>query len=384
MKFKDILAFISEEELSFLSAKTNVNHQVKKLDGSIMFKLILYSLLEHGKPSLRIMEEFFNSAEFKTYSGVDAKLTTKFNSISDRISLINSDYFLEIFNLLFDKFNKELGEEKSIQKYDTTMVAISSKLVDWGMKVGSKTNKKQIKFTVGVHGSLPCDFKIFNEQKFLCEDLTIPEVILDYRYNKSSIVTFDRGVQKKKTFVKLSNENILFVTRIKTNVKHYIIKHFKVPENEVSQSVQIHEDIEVNFSDWKSKKILLEPFRLIKAKIKASNEDIYFVTNNFELEAYEISDIYRKRWEIEVFFRFIKQQLNFSQLINRNLNGIKVMVYMTLILAMMIIIYKKKNNLKGFKIVKMKISNELQKDLIKEIVILSGGDPLKVAHILDD
>lgn len=384
MKFKDILAFISEEELSFLSAKTNVNHQVKKLDGSIMFKLILYSLLEHGKPSLRVMEEFFNSAEFKTYSGVDAKLTTKFNSISDRISLINSDYFLEIFNLLFDKFNKELGEEKSIQKYDTTMVAISSKLVDWGMKVGSKTNKKQIKFTVGVHGSLPCDFKIFNEQKFLCEDLTIPEVILDYRYNKSSIVTFDRGVQKKKTFVKLSNENILFVTRIKTNVKHNIIKHFKVPENEESQSVQIYEDIEVNFSDWKSKKILLEPFRLIKAKIKASNEDIYFVTNNFELEAYEISDIYRKRWEIEVFFRFIKQQLNFSQLINRNLNGIKVMVYMTLILAMMIIVYKKKNNLKGFKIVKMKISNELQKDLIKEIVILSGGDPLKVAHILDD
>ncbi len=85
-----------------------------------------------------------------------------------------------------------------------------------------------------------------------------------------------------------------------------------------------------------------------------------------------------------MFFRFIKQQLNFSQLINRNLNGIEVMVYMTLILAMMIIVYKRKNNLKGYKIVKMKITNELQKELIREIVILSGGNPDKVAHILDD
>ncbi len=46
MKFKDILGYISDEELDFLSAETGVNHQVKKLNGSIIFKLILYSLLE--------------------------------------------------------------------------------------------------------------------------------------------------------------------------------------------------------------------------------------------------------------------------------------------------------------------------------------------------
>ena len=108
------------------------------------------------------------------------------------------------------------------------------------------------------------------------------------------------------------------------------------------------------------------------------------MTNNFDLEAYEVAKLYRKRWEIEVFFRFIKQQLNFSHLINRNLNGVKVMVYMSLILAMLIIVYKKKNNLDGYKIVKLKIVNELQKDLIKELIILSGGDPAKIANIIDD
>jgi hypothetical protein len=383
MKFKDILRYITDEELDFLSAETRVNHQVKKLDGSAIFKLILYSLLEHGKPSLRVMEECFNSAEFNFYNG-SKNIETKYNSISDRLSTINVEYFRQIFDLLFDKFHKELKEENSIQKYDTTMVAISSKLVDWGMKVGSKTNKKQIKFTVGIHGSLPCSFKIFNQQKYLCEDLTIPEVILNYKYNRASIVTFDRGVQKKSTFAKFTDENIIFVTRLRTNVNYELIEKFQIPEYKAQEQLKIEEDSKVYFNDWKTKKQIQTPIRIIKVRINETNESIYFASNNFELQAQEIAKIYRERWKIEVFFRFIKQQLNFSQLINRNLNGIEVMVYMTLILAMMIIVYKRKNNLKGYKIVKMKITNELQKELIREIVILSGGNPDKVAHILDD
>ena len=384
MKFKDILGYISDEELDFLSAETKVNHQVKKLNGSMVFKLILFSLLEHGKPSLRVMEEIFHSSSFRFFTNTDS-LTTKYNSLSDRLSSINSDYFCEIFHLLFEKFNTELGEQNTLQKYDSTMVAISSKLVDWGMKVGHKTNKKQLKVTVGLHGSLPCDFKIFTENKHNCEDLTIPEVILDYRHNKASVVTFDRGVQKRTIFVKFDEQDILFVTRIKTNATHHVIRNIEIKESKKeTDSLIILEDLEVNFNEWETKKRIFTSFRLIKAVTKKSNEKIYFVSNNFELEAGEIANLYRQRWEIEVFFRFIKQQLNFSQLVNRNLNGVKVMIYMTLILASMIIIYKKKNNLKGFKIVKMKIVNELQNELIKEIVIMSGGDVAKISHILDD
>jgi hypothetical protein len=382
MKFKDILSYISDEELDFLSAETGVNHQVKKLKGSVIFKLILYSLLEHGKPSLRVMEQIFHSSSFRFYTNTD-NITTKYNSLSDRLSSIKSDYFQEIFQLLFDKFNSELGEQNALQKYDSTMIAISSKLVDWGMKVGSKTNKNQLKVTVGLHGSLPCDFKIFTENKHNCEDLTIPEVILDYRHNTSSVVTFDRGVQKRTTFVKFDEQDILFVTRIKIDATHHIIRSIPIQDKQ-TDSLIIEEDLEVNFNDRVTRKRLSTSFRLIKAVIKQTNEKIYFVSNNFELEASEIANLYRQRWEIEVFFRFIKQQLNFSQLVNRNLNGVKVMIYMTLILASMIIIYKKKNDLKGYKIVKMKIAQELQNELIKEIVQLSGGDISKISHILDN
>ena len=316
MKFKDILSYISDEELDFLSVETKVNHQVKKLHGAVVFKLILFSLLEHNKPSLRVMDEIFHSSSFRFYSNSD-NVTTKYNSLSDRLSSINPEYFGKIFHLVFEKFNAELGEKNALQKYDSTMISVSSKLVDWGMKVGSKTNKKQLKVTVGMHGTLPCDFKIFTEDKHNCEDLTIPEVILDYRHNKSSVVTFDRGVQKRTTFVKFDEQDILFVTRIKINATHHVVRHIDIEESQKeTESLFIIEDLEVNFNDREARKRLSNSFRLIKAISKKSNEKIYFVSNNFELEPKDIADLYRQRWEIEKFVRFVKQQLNFSQLIN--------------------------------------------------------------------
>lgn len=124
--------------------------------------------------------------------------------------------------------------------------------------------------------------------------------------------------------MKFDEQDILFVTRIKIDATHHVIINIEISEKE-TESLIIEEDLEGNFNDNASRKRLMTSFRLIKAVIKKSNEKKYFVTNNFNLEAIEIASLYRQRWEIEVFFRFIKQQLNFCQLVNRNLNGIKVM-----------------------------------------------------------
>ena len=88
--------------------------------------------------------------------------------------------------------------------------------------------------------------------------------------------------------------------------------------------------------------------------------------------------LYKHRWEIEVFFKFLKQELNFSHLINRSENGIKVMLYCTMIAAILLLTYKELNGLKGYKIMKQKFINDLEKSLMKDFVSMCGGDPNKV------
>ena len=118
-----------------------------------------------------------------------------------------------------------------------------------------------------------------------------------------------------------------------------------------------------------------EPFRLIVAKSKKQPEkEFWFITNDFEISAKEATYFYRRRWDIEVFFRFIKQELHVSHLVSLNKNGIEVMIYMTLIVAMLVLIYKKANNI-GYKTAKRRFKMEVRNLIMAIIVALSGGNP---------
>jgi IS4 transposase len=89
--------------------------------------------------------------------------------------------------------------------------------------------------------------------------------------------------------------------------------------------------------------------------------------------------MYRRRWDIEVFFRFLKQEVNFNSFISLNNNGLQVILYMTLITAMLIMIYKEENKL-GFKTAKRRMEIELQELIIAIAVVQSGGN-LKLLNL---
>jgi len=378
MEIKEILNYIPNELLRQLSIEYNVDYQVKKLDGQTMFQLLLYSMLNVKENSLRVMEEFYHSLAFKsvsnsTYEGV------KYNSIRDRLVNINPSYFEAIFHYCIGKFKSDyLSQDTKIISYDSTLLSVSSKLLNYGMKLNKKGDKRYVKFSMSF-SNVPLSSKIFTEQRFLSEDIALREAILSDK-STDSIVVFDRGLQSRNTFEELNKENISFVTRLNYPIRYETIQRFTV-KNSKSQRLIIEEDIEVKLFNKKNAKTNCF-LRLIKATDKESGNKIYFLTNNSIFTSQQIADIYKKRWEIEVFFKFIKQHLNFSHLVSRNINGIKVMLYMTLISSILLTVYKKANNLKGYKIPKMKFAQELEVLIIKDIVYRCGGNPDLVNKIM--
>ena len=381
MKVSKLLNLIPKEDLEILAVDTKVDFQVSKLTGISMFRLILFSMICGNRNSLRVMENFYHSAVFKSFAKTGNK-TTRFSSIRDRIVTINAVFFEKIFLLLFEKFSHLLNEKKSITRFDSTMVAVSAVFVNWGMKVGSKTNKKQLKFTIGMKGSLPCHVSIFKTQDSLSEDKTIPKAIFQHKPKSEDIVVFDRGVQKRGTFVEFTEQSIQFVTRLKTDASYKIVSENKLQDKPKNATVTIIKDYIVHLEG--DHKWIFVPMRLIIATIDETGEEIYFLTNIEKLAAYDIAFIYKQRWDIEVLFKFLKQELNLSHLVSRTENGIKVMIYMTLIVAILLIAYKKLNKLEGYKIPKLKFGNELEAQIIKDIVIRCGGNPAKMAYLFND
>lgn len=92
MKVEEIISYISDEELDFLALGTSVDVQVKKLHGVKVFKIILFSMLNSTRVSLRVMESIIYLSKFKFISGIN-NLDTKYNSIRDRLCTINCTFF---------------------------------------------------------------------------------------------------------------------------------------------------------------------------------------------------------------------------------------------------------------------------------------------------
>jgi len=109
MSAKEIIGLIPDDLFEFLTLETGVDYQVKKLTGESIFKLILFSMLESDKLSLRVMESFLESSRFQ-YFVQNNKLSVKYNSICDRICTINTDYFARLFQEIFQIYNRELIE----------------------------------------------------------------------------------------------------------------------------------------------------------------------------------------------------------------------------------------------------------------------------------
>ena len=377
----ELLSLLPDEELNKIARRTKVNYYVKVLDGKSIFCLILYALIECQRNSLRTMEDIFNSAQFKFLFNLDTTQTIRHSSLSERLSVINIEFFQQAYELTYKYFSQYFTqnqrEEKKLIRVDSSMVAEAANKLLEGMNVGPKKDgRKQIKYTVAFDGELPCMSKIFTSRTYISEDKTIPQVVFEYaNKDHSAIFTFDRGGGKRETFRKLSQQGTSFVTRINPRAKYKLVHELENGNSRLVGSLELIKELEVQLPKNRKEHWIYpeETFRLIITRHPEDGMEYWFLTNLFDIEIEEVLQYYKKRWDIEVFFRFLKQELNFSHITSTNPNGIAVMMYMTMITAMMVLIYRKLNRV-GYKTAVRRISLELNELIIKMIVKHCGGD----------
>jgi transposase len=295
---------------------------------------------------------------------------------------------------MYGRFS-ELYSKSEIEKYnlirvDSTIVADTCNKLKEG--IDQKSGKKLVKFSFSFDGILPSGVEVFTAQKYSSEESALPQAILKHTLKEighDNIYIIDRGLQSTRTMKEFDEQSIKFIIRSKENRKFEEIETYLDLENPLKwEDWGLVKDRKVKLFTGKpilnkrgnihhrEEKVETE-FRLVIIKNEKTNKEFWFLTNEFELSAKEITDYYRKRWDIEVFFRFMKQELNLSHLVSLNKNGIEVMVYMTMIASMLLLIYKKANNL-GYKTAKRRIAMELRDMVTAILIIFAGGNPDKV------
>lgn len=384
MEISQLLSLLPEERLTELALSTNVNRYSKKLQGELVFKLLLHCILCFKDNSLRTMESAYESIAFKLLNADRKSEKISFSSISERLSVIEPLYFEKLYETCIETYGRLLGSSSDkLVRFDSTIVALSGKLLKIGyhIKGGDASHLKQLKFTIGF-SNLPIAVHFFTEQVYTSENQALKEAVLSFDTERSDMVrVFDRGITSRRTYDELSRKGIPFISRIRTKSRQEEISVNQLNDPVKTSTLNIFSDSSVYL--FKEGGIRAEyPLRCIKAIRLEDGSEISFITNILDLSAIDITLLYKSRWDIEVFFKFLKQELNFSHLINRSENGIMVVLYTTMIAATLLLTYKEINGLKGYKIMKQHFLNELEKLLMKDIVALCGGDPNKVDLLL--
>lgn len=372
----ELKSVIKDSFLEELTVKLQADKWVIKLTSSSIFKLVLYSLLDEERLSLRIMEENYSQPAFKAFAPETLDKQTAHSSIRDRLVSIDSEFFHRLHTHISIELNKQYGSKQlahyNIKRYDSTMISVFSHILE-GMKVGNTSKKKnQVKMTTELVNDFEVRMRFFKDQDHLGEEVALKELIQAVSHTKNDLIVFDRGLKSRTTFCELKEQKTQFVTRLNDKNRYKVLReHQAVPPKTVDGLDFIEDSIVYLYGD--GNKLVKEEFRLIQAQVKKNGKKIFFITNILFLSAQDIAQVYRQRWEIEVFFRFVKQEMNLTHFVCNDANAIKVMLYCTLIAAMLVLVYKKQNNIPSYKIAKKRCAEELKAALIFELIQSEEG-----------
>jgi Transposase DDE domain len=373
----ELLEIVGDSVIKDLVRRFDADKWVIKLETQTVFKLILYSLLDSERISLRTMAENYNSVPFSILEQSTIGKKTAHSSIRDRLVNINVSFFKHLYEhsqtkLLEQYSGKQLIAGYNIKRYDSTMIAVFSHLLE-GMKVGNTSKKKnQVKMTTELVNDFEIRMRFFKDQDHLGEEVALKEMILSQTHDPSSLIVFDRGLKSRETFCEFNDLKTQFLTRLNDRNRYkFIRKQADVPSETLDGLRFVQDSIVYLYGD--GSKLVKEEFRLIEAECLKNGKKLFFLTNILFLDAQTIAQIYRQRWDIEVFFRFIKQEMNATHFVCNDVNAIQVMIYCTLIVAMLILIYMRQNNIKSYKIAKIRFFNELQAAITLELIETPKG-----------
>ncbi len=247
------------------------------------------------------------------------------STLSHAMNRRNHHIFQDLFDLLL--FRCRDVTQKHRFRFKNPLYTIDSSIIDLCLSIFPWAKFRRTKGAIKLHcllnhkGPLP-DFLVITDGKQ--HDIKVARTS-ELPLLPDSIISMDRGYIDFKWLYKLHKMHIWFVTRAKKNMKYKIIGQQKADKKK-----GVIWDKTICLTGYYQKKDYPENMRLIKYKDKETKKILIFLTNNFHLSAYTIAQIYKSRWDIELFFKWIKQNLKIKSFLGTSKNAVLSQIWVAM------------------------------------------------------
>jgi putative transposase len=287
----------------------------------------------HQIKSLRELEVAFNS-QYGIRGLIEMK-KLKRSTLSDANARRSAEYFLwiaqHLMSILPRKMRKELG--KVVKLLDSSPIQLKGLGYEWAKEHRTLRNQG-LKLHVEYDPQIEMPVRIMTSAPNY-NDCTMGQ---NWPITADTIYVFDKGYYDYNWWWEINQKKAFFVTRLKENATVEIIGERK------AEGENILEDQMIKFKNKHprggKKNLYSEPLRRIVVKIDGDKKPLVFVTNLLELSAGSISKLYKARWGIELFFKWIKQNLKVKKFLGRSENAVRVQLAIAIITYLLIGLFK--------------------------------------------
>lgn len=212
----------------------------------------------------------------------------------------------------------DLPDELRIFALDSTTISTSIVLCSWAYGKYSKGAVK-VHTLLDLKGGIP-EFILITDGK--CHDVNALDEIA---FEEFAFYVMDKAYVDFRRLHLMETSDVFFVVRAKRNIKFRAVKSHKV-----DRATGLRCDQHIKLTGIKSKRHYPDRIRRIKYNDPDKGAALVFLTNNFDLDPLEIAQIYRNRWQIEVFFKWIKQNLQVKTLWGYSENAVRTHIWIAI------------------------------------------------------
>ena len=335
--FAQIIEFFNQYELDKCVKRYGGDKKVRKLPCRDQFLAMMFGQLANLR-SLRGIVVCLNAhAKYLYHLGFKSKrfvLTTLTRANENR----NWRIYRDLAQVLIDNARKLYADDNDFKielagvpyVIDSSIIELCLSTFTWA-DYGQERGGIKIHTQLDLRGNIP--------SFFLITEVTIPDLdFLDLiDFEKNAYYVMDRGYYDFRRLYQINSQSAYFVIR----AKNYLSAK-RLYSRKVDKSTGLCCDQTIKLVDYKTRKKYPEKLRRIKYRDRETGRCYVFLTNNFKLEAQTVADLYKHRWQIELFFKWIKQHLRVEVFWGCSANAVKTQICIALSAFLLVAIMKKK------------------------------------------
>lgn len=325
--FSQILNIVDRAQFDAAVRRTGAEDRTKGFSCWEQFVAMSFCQMAQAK-SLREIEEGLACCEGRLrHLGIEAAPARSTLSYANRVrpAALFEEVFYSVLNHCTTAAPKHPFRFKNkLLSLDSTVLELCASMFDWARFRRTKGAAK-LHLLLDHDGCLPV-FAHLTEGAIA--DVTVAQQLM---LPPGSIVAMDRGYTDYRLFEAWSEQKVGFVTRLKSNAEYFVME-----TRAQSNDGLIRRDELIQFQCLTAGRTIWQTYRRVEVWLEEKQETLILLTNRLDLSAATIAAIYKQRWQIELFFKAIKQNLRIKTFVGTSANAVRIQVWSALITILLL------------------------------------------------